>query len=98
VALRADLDHDVAVLFGAARLEGVSATADHGGLAVGGMNVSFHGVLFSNRSPGRQIVAKKSDVNRNLNVGCRLCQLSRYVHKRRPRPAHSRAAILANSR
>src|SRR5580698_785575 len=58
VALRADLDDDMAIFLSAAGLEGVAATADHGGLAVGGMNVSFHGVLFTSRSPGRQIVLK----------------------------------------
>src|SRR5271170_3437940 len=67
VALRADLDHDVAVFLGAAGLEGVAATADHGGLAVGGMNVSFHGVLFTSRSPGRPMCWSSKDVNRNLN-------------------------------
>src|ERR1700729_3669696 len=70
VTLRADLDHYVAVFFGTAGLEGVTATADHGGLAVGGMNISFHGVLFSSRSPGRPMCWSSKDVNRNLNFGC----------------------------
>src|SRR5262249_48620510 len=51
VALRAHLDGDVTAVFGAARLERVTATAEHGGLRVGGMNVSFHDVLFDRLSP-----------------------------------------------
>lgn len=46
VALRADLDDDATAFFGAAGLERVTASADHRGLRVGGMNVSFHDVLF----------------------------------------------------
>src|SRR6201995_1207658 len=72
VALRADLDHDVAAFLGTAGLEGVTATADHGGLAVSGMNVGFHGVLFISRSPGRPICWSSKDVNRHLNFGCLL--------------------------
>src|SRR5262245_53912438 len=42
VALRADLDHDMAAFFRTAGLEGVAATADHGGLSVCRMNARFH--------------------------------------------------------
>src|SRR6516165_4054499 len=52
VALRADLDDDVAAGLGAAGLEGVPAPAVHGGLRVGGVNVSFHDVLFDRLPPG----------------------------------------------
>ena len=38
VALRADLDHDVAAVLGAAGGEAVATAADHGGLGVGRMN------------------------------------------------------------
>src|ERR1700730_3171607 len=69
VALRADLDHDVAASFGAAGLEGVATAADHGGLAVCRMNTRFHDVLFYRRSPGRPN-EHEADVNRNRNFGC----------------------------
>src|SRR6516164_10294942 len=53
MALRTDLDDDVAAGLGAAGLEGVPAPAVHGGHLVGGVNVSFHDVLFDRLPPGR---------------------------------------------
>src|SRR5262249_43712776 len=63
VALRANLDHDATSGLGAARLEGVAASAEHCGLLVGGMNVRFHAVLFDRLSPWPAAYTQQSGVN-----------------------------------